>query len=67
MRRMANYTWQNYKTNEGILSELKTNLGVHKIQNYINKRIQHVRRMDRDRLSHLNFKLVVPCIVIQCE
>jgi hypothetical protein len=23
LRRWANYTWQDYKTNEGILSELK--------------------------------------------
>ena len=53
MRRRANYTWQNYKTNEGIVSELKINPGVQKIQNHVNKWIQNVRRMDRERLSQL--------------
>jgi len=37
MRRMAKYTWQDYKTNEDSLSELKINPVVKKIQNYINK------------------------------
>jgi len=37
---------QNY---EDILSELKNNPVSKKIQNYRNKWIQHVRRMDRDR------------------
>jgi len=37
MRRMANYTWQVYKTNEDILSEPKINPVVKKTQNYINK------------------------------
>jgi hypothetical protein len=45
--RMAKYTWQDYKTNEDILSELKINPLVKKIQNYINKWI-HVRRTVRD-------------------
>jgi hypothetical protein len=53
MRREAKYTGQDYKANEDILSELKINPVVKKIQNYINKWIQHVRRMDRDRLSQL--------------
>jgi len=35
--RMAKYTWQDYKTNEHILSELKINPVVKKIQNYSNK------------------------------
>jgi hypothetical protein len=35
--RMAKYTWQDYKTNEDILSELKINTVVKKIQNYKNK------------------------------
>ena len=39
---MAKYTWQDYKTNDDILSELKINPVVKKIQNYINKCI-HVR------------------------
>ena len=53
-------TWQDYKTNEGILSELKINPVVQKIQNYRNKLIQHVRRIERDRLPHLIMKYQ-PC------
>jgi len=37
MRRMAKYIWQDYGTNEDILSELKINPVVRKIQKYINK------------------------------
>jgi len=37
MRIMAKYTWQDYKTNEDISSELNINPVVIKIQNYINK------------------------------
>jgi hypothetical protein len=47
MRRMAQYTWQDHKTNENILSELKINPVVKKIQKYINKWI-HDRLPDRD-------------------
>jgi DNA polymerase I-like protein with 3'-5' exonuclease and polymerase domains len=47
--RMAKYTWQGYKTNEDIISELKINPVVKKILNYRSKWIQHIRRMDRDR------------------
>jgi hypothetical protein len=43
MRRRAKYTWQDYETNEDILSELKINPVVKKIQNHRNKWIQHVR------------------------
>ena len=46
---------QDYKTNADILSELKINSVVKKIQNYINKWTQHIRRMDMDRLPHLNY------------
>jgi len=53
MWRMAKYTWQDYKTNEDILSELKNNPGLNKIQNYRSKWIKHVLGMDRDRLPHL--------------
>jgi len=42
MRITAKYTWQDYKTNEDILSELKINPVVNKIQKYRNKRMQHV-------------------------
>jgi hypothetical protein len=53
MRSITKYTRQDYKTSEGILSKLKTNPVVKKIQNYGNKWIQHARRMDRDKLPHL--------------
>jgi predicted transcriptional regulator len=49
MRRMANHTWQDYRTNEFILSEFKIRPVVKKIQTYRNKWIQTIRRMDRDR------------------
>jgi hypothetical protein len=45
--------WQNYKTKEGILSELKVNPVVKKTQNYITKWVKCFRRMDRDRLPRL--------------
>jgi hypothetical protein len=56
IRRTAKYTWQDYKTNEDILSELKFKLVVKKTQNYRNKCAKHVRRMDTDRLTHLIMK-----------
>jgi len=37
VRRTAQSTWQDYKNNEGVLSELKINSVVKKIQNCINK------------------------------
>jgi hypothetical protein len=42
MRITAKYTWQDYKTNEDILSELRINPDVKKIKNYRNKWMQHV-------------------------
>ena len=56
MRRTAKYTWQDFKTNENILSELIINQSVKKIRNCRNEWIEHVRRMDRDRLPHLVMK-----------
>jgi hypothetical protein len=47
MRRTAKYTWQDYKTNKDILSELIINPVVKKIHMYRNKWIQHVQQMDR--------------------
>jgi hypothetical protein len=58
IRRTAKYTWQDFETNEDILSELKINPIVTKIKNYRNKWI-HVQRMDRYRLPHLIMKY--PC------
>jgi hypothetical protein len=49
IRRTAKYTWQDYKTSEVVLPELKITPVVKKIQNYINKWIQRVWRMDGDR------------------
>ena len=43
----AKHTWQDYKTNEDILSELKINPAVKKIHNYRHKWVQHVPRTDR--------------------
>jgi len=55
---MAKYTWQDYRTNEDILSELKNIQVTEKIQNYRNKWIQHIRRPDRDRrTATLNFEI----------
>jgi hypothetical protein len=47
MRRTAKYTWQDYKTNEDILSELKINPVVKEMHMYRNKWVQHVQQMDR--------------------
>jgi hypothetical protein len=52
--RTAKYTWQYYKTGEGILSELKLTPVVKKMQHYRNKWI-YFRQMDRNRLPHLTF------------
>jgi len=48
MNRKAKYTHQDYETCEDIFSGLKINAVVNKTNYYITKRIQHVRRMDRD-------------------
>jgi hypothetical protein len=56
MKRSAKYTWQDYKTNEDILSEFKINLVVKNIHIYRHKLVQHVSRMDRDRLPHVIMK-----------
>jgi len=53
MRRTAKCTWLDYKTNEDILSELKINPVVKKIDMYRKKWIQHVQQMDRGRQPHL--------------
>ena len=47
--RTAKCTWQDYKTSEDVLPQLKISPVVNKIQNYRNKWTQHVRRMDGDR------------------
>lgn len=58
----ANYTWQDYKTNEDILTDLKINSDLNNIQNFGHKCINvHVQKMDTDRLSHLNHELSLMC------
>lgn len=52
-RTTSKYTWQNYKTKEDTLSEIKANPVVKKIPSYRNKWIKDIRRMDRGRLPHL--------------
>ena len=59
-RRIAKYTWQDYKTSVIILLELKINQVAKKIQNCRNKWIQQFHHTDRDRLSHLITKYQ-PC------
>lgn len=53
LRRTSKYIWQNYKTKEALLSELKANLAVKQIPSYGNKWIKGIRRMDRDTQPHL--------------
>jgi len=60
MRKTAKYMCQDYKTNEDMSSEPKINSAVKKIQNYINKWIQHVWRMETGRLPHL-IRKYQPC------
>jgi hypothetical protein len=50
MRKTAKYTWQDQKRNQEIMNELKTNPVLEKINNYKEKLIQHVHRMERSRL-----------------
>ena len=58
MGRMAQYTWQDYKTNDDILPELKIERAVKEIQNYRNEWIKQVRRMDREKqTATLNYEM----------
>jgi hypothetical protein len=47
MRKTAKYTRQDHKRNQEIMKELKTNPVLEKINNYKEKCIQHVHRMER--------------------
>lgn len=53
MRCTAKYTWMAYKRNEDTLKELKTKPILDKILKYKNNWLQHVNRMQRDRLPKL--------------
>jgi hypothetical protein len=50
MRRTAEYTWTDHKTNTEIAKELNITPVLDKIQDYKRNWIQHVNRMPRNRL-----------------
>jgi hypothetical protein len=52
-RTTAKYIWGNYKRNDDIQKELKTEPVMGKILKYKNNWIQHVNRMQRDRIPKL--------------
>ena len=58
--RTAKYTWQDYITNEDNLSKINTNPVEKKTQNYRNKWVEYIWRMDRNGLPYLNMKYQ-PC------
>jgi hypothetical protein len=51
MMKTAKYTWQDHKRNQDIIEELKIQPVMEKLNNFKNKWIQHVRRMDSHMLS----------------
>jgi hypothetical protein len=53
MRTTAKYIWSNYKRNDGILKDLKTETVMGKILKYKNNWIEHVNRMQIDRIPKL--------------
>jgi len=53
MRRIARYTWTNYKTNAQIANELKVTPILDKLLEYKRSWIQHVNRMPRNRLPRV--------------
>ena len=57
MRRIVKYRWQNYNTNEDILSELKINPVFKKIQNYRHEWVQRVRLTERDKTATLSYEM----------
>jgi len=54
IRRTAKCTWQDYKTNEDTLSELKINPVVKKIQTYRSMWIQSLAKEQRKTISFNN-------------
>jgi hypothetical protein len=58
MRTTAKYIWSDYKRNDDTLKELKTKPVMGKILKYKNNWIQHVNRMQKDRIPKLlkNYK-----------
>jgi len=57
VRRIAKYRWQDCKTNEDILSELKINSDVKKLQIYRHEWVQRVRIMERDKTATLSYEM----------
>jgi hypothetical protein len=53
MRRIAGYTWTDYKTNTQITKELKITPILDKLVQYKRNWIQHVNRMPRYRLPRV--------------
>jgi len=53
MRRIAGYTWTDYKTNEQITKELKITAILGKLMEYKRNWIEHVNRMPRNRLPRV--------------
>jgi hypothetical protein len=58
MRTTAKYIWSDYKRNDDIIKELKTEPVIRKIQKCKNNWIEHSNRMRRDRIPKLlkNYK-----------
>jgi hypothetical protein len=55
-RKTAKYTLFDNKINQNIMKELKTKPVLEKINDYRNKRIQHVHRMDTYQLPYAVMK-----------
>jgi len=53
IRRTAGYTWTDYKTNAQIAKELKLTPVLEKLLKYKRSWIQHVNRMQRNRLPRV--------------
>ena len=56
--RTLKYIWQDYKTKEYNLPEIKINPVVNKILNYRSKWVQHLWRMDRQTAT-INYEISV--------
>jgi hypothetical protein len=57
VRRMAKYRWQDYKTNEDILSEFKISPVVKTVQNYRHEWVQRVWIMEGDKTATLSYEM----------
>jgi hypothetical protein len=57
MRTTAKYIWSDCKRNDDMLKELKTESVMGKILEYKNSWMQHVNRMQRDRIQKLLKKI----------